>query len=335
LLGAGTLSHYLGDEARAEPYLQQCLADARAIDVPWLAMFASLVLGITTEHRGNYDQAKPLFDEALEMARQTGDQIGLAHALSHRGLVGWASGDDQLGEELIHEALAVQRAAGDSWGTGDSLDLLGLVTSARGDYAKALTYVEESLSKRLALGAAKCTPWSFEIVGLLASAAGRSRESARLFGAAANLRERIGSPGHEPERSAYKAAIERARIDLKQSEFDLEWSAGLAHTVEGAMAETRSVIASLKSVEAPAREKPVDNGFGLTERELDVLRLLVEGRSDREIGDELYISSRTAQKHAANIFIKLNVSSRTAAATAAIRAGLVANENLKMHVSGD
>jgi DNA-binding NarL/FixJ family response regulator len=65
---------------------------------------------------------------------------------------------------------------------------------------------------------------------------------------------------------------------------------------------------------------------GLTPREVEVLRLLVAGRTDREIAEELFISRRTAQGHVANIFAKLGVNSRTAAATAALRAGLVADE---------
>ncbi len=61
----------------------------------------------------------------------------------------------------------------------------------------------------------------------------------------------------------------------------------------------------------------------LTPRELDVLRLLVEGKSDREIADALGISPRTVMRHVTGILDKLGVSSRTAAATLAVRHGLV------------
>jgi DNA-binding NarL/FixJ family response regulator len=62
--------------------------------------------------------------------------------------------------------------------------------------------------------------------------------------------------------------------------------------------------------------------FGLSERELEVLRLLVEGASDREIAAALFISVRTAQTHVTNILNKLGVASRTAAASVAIRHGI-------------
>jgi DNA-binding CsgD family transcriptional regulator len=63
--------------------------------------------------------------------------------------------------------------------------------------------------------------------------------------------------------------------------------------------------------------------YGLTERELLVLRLLAAGRSNGEIGAELFISRKTASVHVSNILRKLGVSTRVQAAALAERAGLV------------
>jgi DNA-binding CsgD family transcriptional regulator len=62
---------------------------------------------------------------------------------------------------------------------------------------------------------------------------------------------------------------------------------------------------------------------GLTPRERDVLRLLVEGHSDPEIAAALFLAPRTVSWHVGHILAKLDVDSRTAAAAAAIRQGLV------------
>jgi DNA-binding CsgD family transcriptional regulator len=62
---------------------------------------------------------------------------------------------------------------------------------------------------------------------------------------------------------------------------------------------------------------------GLTARELEVLRLVAEGKSDREIGEILFISPRTVMRHVSNILGKLQVESRTAAAAYALRRELV------------
>jgi len=61
----------------------------------------------------------------------------------------------------------------------------------------------------------------------------------------------------------------------------------------------------------------------LTGRELDVLALLARGKSNKEIGANLYISETTVKSHLRSIFTKLNVLSRTEAITAASRRGLV------------
>jgi DNA-binding NarL/FixJ family response regulator len=61
----------------------------------------------------------------------------------------------------------------------------------------------------------------------------------------------------------------------------------------------------------------------LTGRELEVLALLARGKSNKEIGANLYISETTVKSHLRSIFAKLNVLSRTEAITAASRRGLV------------
>lgn len=61
----------------------------------------------------------------------------------------------------------------------------------------------------------------------------------------------------------------------------------------------------------------------LTRRELEVLRLVAEGRTDREVADILVLSPRTVNRHLSNIFVKLDVPGRAAAVAYAIRQGLV------------
>ena len=64
----------------------------------------------------------------------------------------------------------------------------------------------------------------------------------------------------------------------------------------------------------------------LTKRELDVLRLAAQGRTNRAIGSELGISHRTVQGHMASIYGKLGVNSRTEAVTEALRRGWIVLE---------
>jgi len=61
----------------------------------------------------------------------------------------------------------------------------------------------------------------------------------------------------------------------------------------------------------------------LTEREMDVLRLLAQGQSNKEIGRTLHIGEKTVKTHMSNILSKLGMPSRTQAALYAVRIGLV------------
>ena len=88
----------------------------------------------------------------------------------------------------------------------------------------------------------------------------------------------------------------------------------------------REAMLSLANVtDNQSKVKPIDATAlkGLTARECDVLRLVIEGQSNKEIGRALSISEDTAKKHVQTILSKLGVSDRTQAAVKAVRAGLV------------
>ena len=88
------------------------------------------------------------------------------------------------------------------------------------------------------------------------------------------------------------------------------------------MAEAHEVVAAVSGKAALAAQKP-QSTHGLSVRELEVLRLLVAGRSNAEIAETLFISRRTATTHISHIFAKLGVASRAEAIAVAHRHGLV------------
>jgi len=77
---------------------------------------------------------------------------------------------------------------------------------------------------------------------------------------------------------------------------------------------------------APPKNRDASGAFGLSPRERAVLRLLAEGRTNREIGDRLFISQKTVGVHVGKILAKLGASGRVEAATVAIRLGLLETE---------
>ena len=81
--------------------------------------------------------------------------------------------------------------------------------------------------------------------------------------------------------------------------------------------EPRAAARLMREVRAPDSPEP------LTEREVDVLRLLAQGQSNKEVAYTLNIGEKTVKTHVSNILTKLGVSSRTQAALHAVRTGLV------------
>ena len=99
----------------------------------------------------------------------------------------------------------------------------------------------------------------------------------------------------------------------------------LASEVEGFALRARLRLEPDEPSPAPA-QTATDAGedpFGLTPRERQVLALLADGRTNREIGTALYMAEKTASVHVSRILSKLDVRSRTEAAAVAHRVGLV------------
>jgi DNA-binding CsgD family transcriptional regulator len=104
---------------------------------------------------------------------------------------------------------------------------------------------------------------------------------------------------------------------------------GDADTAELELAAARTVFADLGAVRDVARVDDllarVDavRGSGLSRREIEVLRLVADGRTNRDIASELGISERTVDRHVSNLFSKLDVSTRSAATAYAYEHHLV------------
>ncbi len=72
-----------------------------------------------------------------------------------------------------------------------------------------------------------------------------------------------------------------------------------------------------------AASAPAEQSVKLTKREIEVLTLVIEGMSSKEVADQLFVSKRTVDFHLANIYEKLKVSNRVQAFREATRRGLI------------
>ncbi len=125
----------------------------------------------------------------------------------------------------------------------------------------------------------------------------------------------------DAEAAAMVGAADRAASSLRQAHATAsEMGANpLLTEIDAVSSRTRL------SVEAPTRialDESSAERLGLTPREAEVLSLVAAGRTNRQIGDELYVSDKTASVHVSNILRKLGVNSRVDAAAVAQRLGI-------------
>jgi DNA-binding NarL/FixJ family response regulator len=107
---------------------------------------------------------------------------------------------------------------------------------------------------------------------------------------------------------------------------DLSQAINVAMSGSGNVLSPRVIQNLFEEHEASGREHGSTNGrrgeYSLTQREHDILALLAEGRSNRDIAQRLYLSEKTVKAHLAAIFRKLGVTNRTQAAMVAVQIGV-------------
>jgi DNA-binding NarL/FixJ family response regulator len=153
-----------------------------------------------------------------------------------------------------------------------------------------------------------------ELLAAAVSMRGDHRRAALLFGAAEALREAVGAFVLPLYRAEYDSGVVAARAGLDEAILSAAWSEGRA------MTPGEAIEYALRTKESPASPK---ESAGLSERELEVLRLVAEGLTDAQVAEKLYLSPRTVGWHLRSVYRKLGVPSRAAAARAAVERSLI------------
>ena len=264
LRAAGSLAWQRGDYPRAHAWLGEALALCRQLgDGSGLATVLTS-LGNLASRRGDYERAAALHAESLAHKRALGDEDGSAVSLGNLGRVAFQQGDHPRARALLEECLALKRRRGDAWGRGAALTSLGRVAIAQGDRAGAAALLEESLGLMRGLGDARGSSTALCLLGRVAllegdparaevllgeslrlctgigardrmaevleslaevsAAADHPLEAARRGGAAAALREALGTPLPREQREGHERMVRAARRALGEAAFAAAWS---------------------------------------------------------------------------------------------------------------
>jgi non-specific serine/threonine protein kinase len=299
---------------RGKALIEEGIAISRVTGRVWWAAWNMHHLGASAREHAELELAASTLEEGEAILTQLGETHAHSHLIAFLGAVLCDAGELDHGQQLIEQSLAASRAIDCDDGAAVALQFLAGVMRLRGDPDSATSYAIEGLLLQHrqtydALGArlAGCV----ELLGGLACMQGQVERAARLFGAAAAVRNNSGVPMPRISQAACERDLATARGQLGSRRFDAAWAAGTEMTV-GELVEYAS-DASNDGLQV--RDSSADL---LSQREREVVALLARGYTNRQIAEELVISARTADGHVAHIFAKLGLSTRAQAAVWAV-----------------
>jgi predicted ATPase/class 3 adenylate cyclase/DNA-binding CsgD family transcriptional regulator len=341
--GLGTAQLMRGELAQAAAQFHEIMAEAEA-DHDLLARALCLChLGHTRAWMGDTQAAQAAACAALETASELGGltegvcyaPLAVAHLaagdvaaavnasemaalrLSPHGLraisvnpiadATLADGDLAAARRWADEA--VSAAAGCNLAI--TLTARARVATAQGQPDQAERDALQALAVAAEVDAHLITADALECLAAHVGNAGNHREAARLYGAAAAVRQDTGAVRFKIHDNQYTTAVNLVRDALEPTDFDNGWA-------EGAAMSTLEAIAYARRGHG-ARRRPPSGWGALTPTECEVVRLVSEGLANKDIATRLFVSPRTVQSHLTHIYNKLGVSSRVQLAQEATR----------------
>jgi DNA-binding CsgD family transcriptional regulator len=281
------------------------------------------LMGWIMHWQGNREKAAPLLEQALALARGSGDERTVARLLLVLGDLRMRLKALQAADALLRESLGMYQRMGDAWSTAWALGALGDVARLQGDFRGAAAHLHLSLAIYKDLGSKPEIPYVLEALALVASDQGQFQNSAYLWGAASAVRDSIRAVLPPAYQADYAPHLDKVRIALGREAFAAAWAEGRAATVDQALATAEAELEALPDAVLgpvlPVAHAPSPaHQYGLTSREVEVLRLVARGLTDAQIGERLVISPRTVSKHLQSVYSKLDLQSRSAATRWAI-----------------
>jgi DNA-binding CsgD family transcriptional regulator/tetratricopeptide (TPR) repeat protein len=323
-LGMAAISRQNYREARS--LLEESQQYHRQMENRQDLVWSYLYLGQVCFAHDDAERAVALVEEGLAQARAAHYQIGAACSLYLLGRFALAQGEATRAGALLEESLDIFEAFGLPFNVAQVLSWLAGTALAQGEMDKAATLCQNSLARFRQLGDQESMAICLREWGCLLARRGARVWAAHLWGVAETLGGATGGSrffdlftlftalGERDDYEQMKAAVQ---AKLGEQDFAAAWAEGRAMTPEQAIAaQGRPLLPDRPPTQAganqhqrPAPAYPAE----LTEREVEVLRLVAQGLTDTQIADILIISPRTVNAHLRSIFSKLNITSRNAA----------------------
>lgn len=334
------LSHDVAEKSRI---MQECLVVAREEQLGWWIPVCLTNLSQLALQRGDYAEAKSLLEEVLVLVQDNNDQVNFAQAFITLSQIAMLEGKYVEARSWAQKALAVAEDMGYASALWWSHSTIADNALLQGDYLAAQTHYEQGLAICQRLNEQRGCAFELNGLGRAACGLGNYSQARHLFYDAlcvakavasrlasldilSGIAELLSATG-EPERGLCLTAYVADQPNLER--ITQIRNAGLLQLLKNDLAllevgnaleqgkqlhfdETiNTLLAELKETSPVA--KPISRADPLTERELEVLRLVADGLSNYDIAVHLFLGVSTVKTHINRIFSKLQVKNRTQA----------------------
>jgi non-specific serine/threonine protein kinase len=302
LITAGILEMASANADAARRLQREARDVAASLQDGELEGYASLYHGLTQALNMEIEAARSDLRAARELHRRSGILAGEAMAVASLGLTSLMNGEADNARELLAQALEMQREAGYRWGEGLASLYLGVTLQAVDPPAAGRHYghaVECFLPYR------DTTLLPYALIGQAGLLAQRDPATAlRIAAAAWAVRVRVG--GSIPPLFR-KLLLDRVRTACEAAlggAAERIWTDGMRLDLDDAVALT-----------SPNRRARASTPTGLSAREVDVVRLVARGLTNKAIAAQLHLSVRTVESHVRHALTKVRLDNRTQLAT--------------------
>jgi predicted ATPase/DNA-binding CsgD family transcriptional regulator/Tfp pilus assembly protein PilF len=320
----------------AATYVDEAVTAAKASGHDWETGITLAVRGAIAVRQGKLKSAQRAYEAALEVLSDN-NHWGVAAVEYGMGTLARARGDDKMAVRYFEDAMEILREL-DAWPEIARCQAgIGWIAIASGELGLAHESLAEGLRLNQMCGQRLGIARGLEAFAALAVAGQQPEQAATLAGASCQLRESLGHLAVIGPR--IEQVLDFTRDRLGASTADALFADGRKMTVDDA---ARYALASQPGTSpgdpaVPGKAEWADHARSgaitgrpdpgsshrtlspLTPREHEIVLLITQGLSNKEIADELVISPATAARHVANILAKLGFTSRTQVASWASR----------------